>query len=424
MLSRLTAFPFLMVLFDQALISGARVLTSIVITRFSAESTLEAGFYVSAFGFVVLFTTYQESFVATPLNVFLPRQPEAERGGFFAGALRFSLGLIILSAIISAMVFVMLPVDRSVDRLMALTVAWFVPLQLLREFGRRWLLATQRHGVLIALDVVATCVLLALLGVIIGAGQVNALHAFVVVSMANIVFVIAWFLKHQQYFAVADKPKTPFSKVAWNYGRWVAGESTFAVLMLYFSQWYISSSIDREEAGLYGTCLTLVFLTNPFLLGVTSFFSPRAATVFHESGWDALWRIAVKYSLIVAVVLTAIWMVIWLFGSSIMLVFGPEYPPAAPAAAWLSFGMVFLGLSYLLAITLQTVGLPQINAVASALGAIVVVVYSFLYLRDIHTAAYGFVLSAAIAFVTRLLALLILKPRLKRQSQATAIQSS
>ncbi len=422
----LISLPILLVLFDQALISGSRLVSQVVVARYGAAELPGIGFYVSTFGFVVLFLTLIESFVTTPINVFLPQQPEQEQGAFFASALRFTLSLVALGACVCLAVSWALGSTLMTPKLIAITLAWFLPAQLLREFARRWLLATENIAFLVRWNVIASLILFLCLGVSIAFDRADAIVVFGWVSISNLCFLAAWWWQFHMCFDFSAARNTFFLNAGWRYGRWVAGEGICGVLVLFFSQWYISVKLDESAADLYGACLTLVFIANPFLLGVTSYYSPRAARLFHASGWGQLKKSLWRFTLFVAVVLGAITLAFYFCGGWLLsTVFGPEFAGGARSATILSLGMVFLGLTYMVATTLQTVGLPQINLYSSLLAAIFVVAYSFLFIHNqIESAAWGFLGSSIVSLVSRTLGLFAFRSSYNAQPMAPSASNT
>ncbi len=413
LLFRLMALPIVLVMFDQALVSGARLMTQVAVAKNTPAGQPGLGFYVSAFGFVVLLLTYLESFVTTPVNVFLPRQSTEQRGSFFAGAIRLTFLVIVLSISICVAAYFLMSLfaSRAVNRPIALTLAWYLPCHMLREFSRRWLLATHRIRYLIVLDVVSSVVLAVLLILAINTQVVTAISVFGLVTFGNLLFVGMWWKRYRSEFDFEARSEQRFAKIGWNYGRWVAGEGTFSALVLYFTQWYVSAKFDQSSADMYGACLTLVFLANPFLLGVTSYFSPRGAAIYHESGWAGFKPFLSVYLVLVVAVLGVLAGLIGFCGRPVLeLLFGAG--DANRAATILSIGMIFQGISFMLAMTLQTVQFPQINTLASFVGALFVVVFSFLFIKSIETAALGFLFSALISVVVRWAGLYWMRQRL------------
>lgn len=395
---------FVLILSDQALISGMRLLTQVIVARYAAHSEQGIGFYVAVFGFVILAVMLAESFITTPVNVFLPHQSDDQRGAFVGDSFRALMRLIGLIGAVCCLATLAGWLWRWQFMMwVAGVLVWYLPLHLAREYGRRMLLATDRHQTLFFYDLITSFLMLVGLGISISGGSVGAVWAYLLFSIANATFVWLWWRSFKDEVSWGEEFGSNFDKLAFEHGKWVAAEGLFSVVLVYFSQWQITALLGEEAADRYGSCLTLVFIANPFLLGVVSYFGPRASKIFAEAGVAGIRSESYRLAGLVSGVLLVATLVIWAGGDWLMTaVFGSRFAGLGSTVAILSLGMLVLGSGFVFATGLQAIQAPQFNFFASMLSGIAVVSLSFWLLRgDISQAAWAFLISAAIGTLVR-----------------------
>lgn len=398
--------PLLTVLLDQAVISGTRLVTQMVIGRSAGPEQL--GLFASAMGVATMMVGLQEAFVTTPYTVFAPGIEGGERQRAFSrGALGTALVLMCLAVAAwgGVMIWQGLTAGQSAAlRAVLLALLWFAPLQLVREFARRWLLANQQRRPALLLDIAGAALqLVALAGIVVFAA-VDARLAFLAATAANGVYLLLWCWHYLGRFRAPSG--AGFGQLAWRYGRWVAAENVCSTLMMYFAVWFLTARLGEAAAGQFSASMTVVLLANPFLLGYASFLGPRAAQVWHQEGTPALVRQIVRATVFVVLVLGILAAGLALGGDWLLtLMFGAKFAGQGPLVATLGLGMAGLGASYTLTAGLQTAGRPWVNFLGSLGSALCLVAWCLAFVREsIEPAATGFVVAVLVGVVVRAVA--------------------
>ena len=349
---------------------------------------------------------FVESFITTPINVFLPRQSQERLPRFFADSLWLLLQIIGAIGLTCLLVLAISSfLGWGISQRIATVLLWYLPLHMVREYGRRWMLAVNRNRSLLVFDFITSAVLLIALAIASQTSWFDATYSFVLATVANLLFVIFWWLQFRTVISSDGAGGADFRIAAKGYGRWVAAEGLFSILLVYFTQWQITSTLGEAEADRYGACLTLVFLANPLLLGITSYFSPRAARTYTEQGSSAMKHSTTRIAAGVVGLLLVLAFVILVAGDSLMtLIFGQRFQGLGTTVAILSFGMVMLGISFVYATALQAAQAPKLNFIASiSAGTLVVICSLFLFGQSLQGAAWAFFISAAVGAVARVL---------------------
>jgi O-antigen/teichoic acid export membrane protein len=408
LLSRLPMTVF-WALSAQAILSITRLLTSMTVGgRFGSGSEEQLGYYSSAFGVLMLLVGLHEAFVTTPLTVFNQNRVDSERKQFSGSMLVTSVLVIGLIAAITGLLialqsgFHILKPELGAALVAAAALA---PLQLLREFSRRWLLANLQVVASAWLECFfAACYLVALIGLVY-ASNVSAISVFVTIGCVNAIGLLVWWMIYRNEFQFASKSTTMQVSENFRYGRWVAGENVCSVLTMYLCVWVLTFSVDEAAAGVFFACFTVVLLANPFLLGIASILAPKAARAFVQNGWSGMRRVLLQYGTMIVGVLTCFSAILFVFGDDLTdLFFGPKYAEyfatnfngVNQITATLGLAMPFLGLSFVLTSGLLAANRPYESFYSAIVGLIVLVVVNFSFSdRTLATAATSFVISIA-----------------------------
>lgn len=364
----------------------------------------ELGYYDAAFGIMLLVLALHDALITTPLTFFNHREKETVEQKFAGKMLFLSLLFSLLALVGTALVTVFQSSvvgisDRFLWTMIALSV--LLPFQAVKEFARKWLLANLavRESTLLEVGF-ATCFIASVGGLIYGA-QVNAAAVFAITLIANFVCLCGWWVVYRNSFSLSLVGLKKQAEKNFRVGKWIAGENVCSVVMMYFSQWYLISQISESEAGVYTACLTIVFLSNPFMLGVCSVFAPRAAKEFEENGWKGLFPILQGYSLLVTGVLVTFSATLYFFGGQLTeLAFGGQYAQYFDTHSGgqnmltfiLSLAIPCFGLSFLLTCCILAADKPVYCFYAALAGTLVTIAMNFAFAETTpYTAAISFV---------------------------------
>lgn len=412
----------------QAILSISRLLTTMTVGgRFGPGSKSEVGFYSNAFMVLMLIVGLHEALVTTPLTVFNHRTPLDQKKQFAGSMLIASLMVIGLATTTLGLALIVLSrfqwLDPSLSSALIVVTA-LAPFQLIREFSRRWLLANLQVRSSAFLEIMFALTYLASLATLVSIGRVSATSAFVVLGCVNVVCAAVWWKIYRAHFSFAATAAKTSLKRSLRYGRWLAGENICATLMMYLCSTILLFQLDEGTAGVFFACLTIVMLSNPFMLGVASLLGPRAAQEFATGGWPALNRIILQYAGFVLIVLLGFATVLNLFGDRITELFFPGYFAGGGKnviTATLAWAMPCLGLSIVFSIGLQVAHRPQDCFIAAVVGLLALLIANFSFSEiTLHSAAISFVVSAMCTTLTRLVFLLLASSRARTLQTPTA----
>ena len=414
----------------QALISVTRILTTVTVggrlaflgtSSEGAETGLgspeQLSLYYGAFGVLTALVAIHEGFVTVPLTVFFPRQGKDKESKFSGHMLLTSLFLIGI-ALCCVTIWILYQYQVGGGMTLALTVICFVivlaPLQLLREFSRRWLLANLEVRPSALLEgLFSVTFLLTLLGLFL-IGQITAINAFVAIAVINVLALFVWWRYYGKCFDVTRDGVKGQLKENFRYGRWAAAENGCSTVIMFFCVWYLTRELGLLPGGVYSACFNVMLLANPFLLGVCSLLGARAAQEYTRGGWDSMLKTLIQYGTFIFVVLSGFAIVLWVFGADLTnLMFGNKYQDwfaenmsgENSITSTLGLAIPCLGISFVLSAALLAIGRPQDNFLCALASLVVLVVINWAWGPSLEVAAISFVAASASNALLRMVCL-------------------
>jgi O-antigen/teichoic acid export membrane protein len=404
----LTAKDSLAVL-DQAVVSGASFLTTVLVGRWCGAG--ELGVYSLGFTLLVLGTCIQESLIVLPYTIYLHR-PRQETPAEFAGSALVHNGL--LSALVLIILMagsVILSISRADPEFItvAVVLAAVIPTALLREFGRRFAFAHLRMAEALLLDLAVAAAQLAGLTWLASVGALSAPTAFCAVGVACAVAGTVWLYLAREHFAVRARQVVPALRQSWALGKWLFASQLTLSVQGYFIHWLLAGVAGTEATGIYAACMTVVLFANPLILGISNALAPRTAHAYSAGGRAALRRVVFQTTLILGAIMTVFCVAALFIGDDVMtlLYHGSQYEGYGHTVAVLAFATLVSALGMPASNALAAVERPRLifSSGLVAVGLTVVVVPFLVAYWGVAGAAYGFLAGNLAGAVGRWIAL-------------------
>jgi O-antigen/teichoic acid export membrane protein len=259
-----------------------------------------------------------ESLITLPYVVFT-HQLEGEERARYAGSVlvhQFAWAhLAALGLALTAMIVNLSPAPEHRDLAPVLAIlADCVLLVLIREFARRVTYAHLQLGVALILDLAVTLLqLLALLG-LARAGLLNARTAHGVIGLVCILVAGPWLFLERKTFHVRWGRVLEDWKRGWNLGSWEAGSRVVEIARGYSVHWLLLLVLGKAATGQFAAILTVIFLSNPFIMGIGNLLVPQAARAVAEGGRHELGRVVIRMLGLTVVVMGGFTLVLVVFG--------------------------------------------------------------------------------------------------------------
>jgi len=341
----------ILALLDQSIVSGGNFATTVIVARFVGMDGL--GIYSLAMTIAILLSAIQESLIVMPYTVYANRLTGLPRAHCAGSALVqqsvFAVLAMIILASIAALLAVNWPTTLTVQ--MA-TLSICVPFLLLREFARRVLFADLRIAAVLTLDLVVTLLLLSGTIVLSREDRLTPITALACLGSASAIGGLGWLVAVRRYLAFSRESIMAEAKRNARLGGWACLSRITNVAESYSVHWLLAFMIGTVATGEFAACMTVVNLSNPFLLGVGAVLAPYAARAYANGGRSELSTLMSRANC-------------WLLPPTmafvaIMFVFGRQLLELLYDDAFLSLGKLVAFLS--LSVLASTFGMAADNA--------------------------------------------------------------
>lgn len=415
--SRLFEFIFgthSLALVDQAVVSAASFVTTVLVGRYSDPSQL--GAYAIAASVLASSLAVQRSLIALPYAIqrHRPFGSPAEHAGSVLTQNHFLSALIVVVLTLAACGLS----DAGAHRQLV-TLTWalvgVMPFVLLREFYRRIAFAHLDISDALILDMVVAALQLAMLGSLAWMGHISAVTACAAIGLASALPALGWMYIRRANFVVRRGYLKRDTRQSWRLGKWLlAGQATVQV-QLYAAYWLSALIGGAAVTGVYAASMSIVSFANPLLFGLGNIMSARSALAWNTGGGATLRRQTIEDAMMIAALMSVFCVIVFLAGGDIIrfLYHGREYEGQGGIAAILALATMAASLSMPASNALASIERANAAAVAGAIGATITVLFVW-YLMSrwgLRGAAVGLLIGSILTTIGRWFAFLILVPR-------------
>jgi O-antigen/teichoic acid export membrane protein len=366
-------------LFDQAVVSGTNLLTTVLVGRVCGPEELAK--YALGFTLVLLVLSVLQTLIAMPYTVYANRFDGTELAEF-RGAVLLQCGM--LSALAAPTLAVWGAVTATgpdslglspMLMVLSATIAFFI----LREFARQFAFSHLDSEKALRLDLATATLQVAGIALLAATGRLSAVTATMAVGAANALVATIWLIRARNGFALRRGHIFPALKRNISFGGWVfagriVGQLNSDILVL----WLMAFALGNKATGIFAACMTVVHLSNPFVLGMGQVLTPRAAQALAAGGPREVVQITRKTTLFMGVVLTGFCLGAFLFGEEALRVFyGSQYDGNRHTITVLSVSILAMVLSMPATSSLLTLGRPDVGLKAGVVGLMITVTVAF-----------------------------------------------
>jgi lipopolysaccharide/colanic/teichoic acid biosynthesis glycosyltransferase/O-antigen/teichoic acid export membrane protein len=304
------AFPMSLALTDQAVVSGGRFLTTILIARGGGAAAL--GGYALALTILYITTSLHDALITTPYTV-LRRQRRSRAARFLLGAAAAQHAVFAVAVLLAGVV-IALACSFIGMGWTALLAAIAAPLVVSHEFGRRTSYAELRPNLSLGLDLVATTIQVSLLVYWMQSAALTARAGLAALAIGSLSGASIWLLTNYPKLQWSRRAARAVAVTGWRQmGRWNLAARLLAMAHGYSPYWLLAAFAGPAATGLFAAAMSLVSLANPLLLGMASYLGPQAAEIHHHRGDVGLRTATWKWIGLIAAILTpwSIALVMW-----------------------------------------------------------------------------------------------------------------
>jgi O-antigen/teichoic acid export membrane protein len=349
-------------IFDQAIVSGTSFATSIMIGRMCSKEQL--GSYYLALSLVMLVRGIQEQIVSAPYAVYCHRRKGDALATYTASTLVHHL---LLSALAVVCLLSLLGIfSMGVGPAAFAPIVWVLlaagPFFLLREYIRHLLFARFEMSTVIAIDIAVAVLQLASLVLLSYFQLLSVPLVYAVLGASCAIASFAWFLR--------KKPTLRFGRAAcvadwrhnWSFAKWALATQLVGCTAPYVMPWILTLAHGQTATGTFAACCSLVGLANMFVIGLSNFLTPKAASAFSTGGVHELRRVLWKTAGLFAAPVGAFCLLTFVAGDHLAVFFyGEQYAGAGSVIAILAFSMMANSMSITIGNGLWAMERPAAN---------------------------------------------------------------
>ena len=403
-----------MALADQAVVSAASFLTTIIVSHFTNAGQL--GIY--AIGISVLATafTIQGQLISLPYSIqrYHPLGTPAEHAG---SSLALSGLLAALTAVVLSVTAVGLIAGGASSGLTAITwaLAGVMPFALFRDFCRRFSFTHLQMALALMLDTAVAAIQLSMLGWLGWTGRMSATTACVALGASCAIAAVGWLYLSRADFAIRVGPIRVTMKQSWSLGRWLVASQIMVQAQRYIPYWLAFVVAGTAVTGVFTACMSIVAFANPLFYGLNNLLTQKLVAAWKEGGGTGLRHRAIRDLLLLGATLGPFCLLIVLVGEDLMqlLYRGAEYQGYGHTLTVLALATLAWALGSPAANALATMERPRAVFAINTAGTILTValVWYLMARWGLLGAAYGWLSGSAVVSAGLWMGFLLLVPR-------------
>ena len=288
---------------DQAIVSGASFLTTILIARWTFPS--ELGLYSIGISLLISSLAIQESLISLPYTI-QQGQPIGTRAEHAGSALALCGLMSALGIVVLASTALGLTAGNIDPKLVAMiwVLAAVAPFALVREFGRQFAFAHLRTGQALILDAAVATIQLAGLGWLGWTGRISGAAACAVLGVACALVAIVWLYLAHRNFVIRREQISATMLQSWTIGKWLFANQITVSVQGYVAYWLLAALAGMTATGVYAACMSVVLFANPLIMGLGNILTPRSVLALQKGGGARLRLQVIRDSLLLGAAMT------------------------------------------------------------------------------------------------------------------------
>ena len=353
---------------DQAVVSGANFVTSVIIGRLCSQDDL--GVYSLALSLMLLLRGIQGELVSTPYMIYCNRRHGAALAKYTGSTLVHHL---LLSALGMACLLGLAGLlSLGIGPAGLASVAWLLvgaaPFLLLRNYLRQLAFSHLQQGMGLAIDTSVAALQLGGLLLLWRLGMLTVAAVFGVMGAACAVVCLVWFLARTQPIRFEPAQFSADWHHNWVFARWTLASFLIGSSATFLMPWAMAAAHGEAATAVLAACQTVVNLASTYAAGVANFLTPSAAAAFARGGLPALRRVLWGTAALYVVTLGVFFLGVCSTGDRLAtLIFGGRYAGTGFVLAILSLSLLVNSLGMTAGNGLWVLERPRANFAADVL---------------------------------------------------------
>ncbi len=394
--STTTARQGILSLADQGVSSATNFLTGVIIAR--ACSKEELGLYMLGFSLVLFVTDLQTSLISTPYMVYAPRLKDDAHALYTGSTLIHQLALCFF--IVLALMGGEIAIRHGVGPRGLGPVLWALvaagAFMMLREYARRVFFACLKVKRALLLDTWIAVGQIGGLLLLARFGLLSASRAYWLTGFACGIVVLGWLWSERSFYCLRLSESLADLKTNWTFGKWVFASGLVWTVSMNLYPWFLAFYHGTSSTGVWATCVGVVALCNPVVMGVQNFLGPKIAHVCAEEGPSALRRFVFRASAVFSLPLLFFCLALMFLGGHLLaLVYGDKYAGNGLVVALLAMNLVVSALAFSFSRGLFVIERADLDFIVNFVALFIMLTLGLWLVRSFSVlgAAYGFLIT-------------------------------
>jgi O-antigen/teichoic acid export membrane protein len=402
----------LLALGDQFVVSGTRFITTWMIARLCGAEQL--GYFALGISGLMLIDLLLQAFVSAPYTIY-SQQLSSRRLDRYTGDALVQASMV---GVFGLVTFMLIGSVATLASSLALANVMFIvaivsTFYMLREFTRRQCLASKQNGLALILDLIFALVQLGAMYGLHTIDRLDSTTALASSGLACAMTLAVWFAAARRKPLFSTRSWRISARKHWRFGRWVFVSQATNQLNWSFVQWAIAFWLSTEAMGVFAGCLTIAFLSNPFVFGITNLIYPHMARIRNEQGSMAVRRIAVFAMSGIGLVMATFTAGMTAFGQLLcdILYADPAYANVHPLPGVLAAAVAILAITMPMDGFLWSERRTDLSSATSAIGFVATTIAVAVLVRwGVTAAAVGLLIGCMFEVAARSLFYVKLRP--------------
>jgi O-antigen/teichoic acid export membrane protein len=413
---RILFAPQVLALADQALVSAASFLTTVMIGRYTFPSQL--GMYALAGSVLIWLTNAQESLVSLPYTIHRSSTQEiaAKQAGQALVLTALLSALAVLAICTGVGIVVLSGIHREVLVPILVALAAAAPFVIHRDFARRYAFANHSNIEALAFDGGVVCFQLGALGWLAWSGRLSSVTALAALGAACAIAALFWLGLVRSRFQFTHDGLLATLHGSWSFGRWLFANQVLAAVQSQMTLWLVALAVSASATGVYTACLSIALFANPLILGISNMLWAKSARAFEEGGGGRLLRESITDAAQLGAIVGLFCVAIFVWGHDVLRLLYPRhsYADYAHVVTILALGQFVYGIGIPASTALASTGHVRTNFIIAAGETVLlgILVTPLVFHWGILGAAYGVLIGSVLRFLIRWTALLIVLRRM------------
>ena len=332
----------LLALVDQAVVSFTNCLTIILLVRICDSAVF--GAFVLSWQVLNYFRTANERCISAPYVAFAQR-PDKQITSFLGSSLFHCFAFGSMSVLAVGFFSLSLSQINGMEDFSS-GLKWMaiaIPFVLWRDHLRVISIANFRTGLALLMDTFGSILQFSALALMAYYHLVDIRAVALAIATSSCVPIMFWFARNQMHMSFAVRSIVDDWVCNWAYAKWLVIARCFGVGSYLVVPMLVATMLPGTPSqvaigtGAFASCLSLVGLSQMFVIGLNGFSQSASVQAYHRGHLAALhasmWRSMAVYSMI----LVPICLLFFFFGSDLLsMIYKPSFAP---------FGMVVFALS-------------------------------------------------------------------------------